>query len=121
MSLTPPRTTVAIASLFIAGCAVGSDYSRPALPLPQAWVAPIPQSTAHDGSTARLADWWALWDDPVLVELIDNAQNENANILVAAARIAAARATVTGVAAPFWPAAEAKASDNRSRANQGGN
>jgi outer membrane protein, multidrug efflux system len=100
----------------ITGCAVGPTYKQPELPLPSTWVAPVP----HDGNTAKLKDWWASWGDPVLIELIENAQKENATIAAAAARIDAARATVTSVAAPFWPSADAKASDNRSRSNQGG-
>lgn len=106
--------TAAVAA--VTGCAVGPTYKQPELPLPAAWVAPVP----HDGNTAKLKDWWASWGDPVLIELIENAQKENATVAAAAARIDAARATVTSVAAPFWPSADAKASDNRSRSNQGG-
>jgi outer membrane protein, multidrug efflux system len=107
---------VAAAMTFaLASCAVGPTYTAPTLPLPAAWVAPLP----HEGNTAKLKDWWAAWGDPVLVELIENAQRENATVTAAAARIDAARATVTSVASPFWPGVEAKASDNRSRNSQG--
>lgn len=109
-------TLMASAISALAGCAVGPTYKQPELPLPNAWVAPVP----HEGNTAKLKDWWASWGDAVLIELIENAQKENATVAAAAARIDAARATVTSVAAPFWPSADAKASNNRSRSNQGG-
>jgi outer membrane protein, multidrug efflux system len=112
-------TLAAVATASVAGCAVGPKYSPPVLPLPQAWIAPSQFATAHDGDTAKLKDWWASWGDPVLVELIDNAQKENATVLVAAARIDTARATLTSAGSPFWPSLDANASDNRSRSNQG--
>lgn len=112
-------TLAAAAVLSVAGCAVGPNYSRPALPLPQTWIAPAEFATAHAGDTAKLKDWWASWGDPVLAEIIDNAQKENSTVLAATARIDAARATVTSAGAAFWPGWDAKASDSRSRGNQG--
>jgi outer membrane protein, multidrug efflux system len=108
--------TTVIAASAMTGCAVGPTYKQPDLALPSAWVAPVPQ----EGKAAKLKDWWASWGDLVLLDLIENAQKENATVSVAAARIDAARATVTSVAAPLWPSADAKANDNRSRSNQGG-
>ncbi len=113
------HTLAAAAILSAAGCAVGPNYSPPAMPLPRTWSAPAAFATAHDGDTAKLKDWWVSWGDPVLVEIIDNAQKENSTVLVATARIDAARATVTSAGASFWPGLDAKASDNRSRSNQG--
>jgi outer membrane protein, multidrug efflux system len=112
-------TLIAAAVSCTAGCAVGPNYSAPVLPLPPTWVAPADFAIAHDGDTAKLKDWWASWGDNVLAELIQNAQKENASILVATARIDAARATLRSAGASFWPSLDAKASDNRSRSNQG--
>jgi outer membrane protein, multidrug efflux system len=100
----------------IAGCAVGPTYTRPDLPHPDAWVAPRP----HAGDAAQLKDWWAAWGDPVLVELIDNAQRENATVAIAAARIAASRASASAAGAGLWPSVATNASDSRSRVNQQG-
>jgi outer membrane protein, multidrug efflux system len=110
---------VAAAVACTAGCAVGPNYSPPVLPLPPTWVAPADFAIAHDGDTAKLKDWWASWGDTVLIELIANAQKENANILVAIARIDSARATLRSAGSSFWPSLDAKVSDTRSRSNQG--
>jgi outer membrane protein, multidrug efflux system len=114
-------TLIAACIASAAGCAVGPNYSPPTLPLPQTWIAPAEFATAHDGDTTKLKDWWASWGDPVLVELIDNAQKENSTVLIAAARIDAARATVISTGSSLWPGLTANASDNRSRGsnNQG--
>ena len=77
---------MAVASTFTA-CAIGPDYVRPASQHASQhaaqWVAPLP----HDGQTTSLINWWAQWNDPVLIELIDNAERENTTIAQAAARI----------------------------------
>ncbi len=103
-------------SATFAGCAVGPTYTPPVLPLPAAWVAPLP----HAGDAAKLKDWWAAWGDPVLLELVDSAQRENATVAIAAARIDASRAAAGAAGAGQWPSLEGKASANRSRSNQSG-
>jgi outer membrane protein, multidrug efflux system len=100
----------------LAGCVVGPAYVRPTTALPTGWIAPVP----HQGNTAELKNWWASWGDPVLLELIDNAQKENPNVAIAAARIDAARATVAAIASPTLPNVDAKADANRGRTNQFG-
>ena len=98
----------------LAGCAVGPTYTPPAPPLPPAWVAPLP----HRGSNANLKDWWASWGDPVLLELVDNAQRENPTVAIAAARIDASRAAATASGASLWPGITANASERRAQVNQ---
>ncbi|NOX84398.1 MAG: TolC family protein, partial [Chlorobi bacterium] len=47
--------------------------------------------------------WWEMFNDPVLDTLIKTALNENKDVLVAAARIDAARANVGYIKADQWP------------------
>lgn len=76
-------------SLSLAGCAsVGPDYQRPAIEIPSAWQAKLP----HGGETASLVNWWASFDDPVLVSLIESAQARHPSLEKAAAAIDSARA-----------------------------
>ncbi len=100
----------------ITGCAVGPSYTRPALPLPQAWVAPLP----HQGNVLSLHSWWARWEDPVLLELLDHAERENSTIAISAARISQARAAFTAAQSPLFPSLTGNANASRSRANSGG-
>jgi NodT family efflux transporter outer membrane factor (OMF) lipoprotein len=110
-----PQCKAIAMAIAISGCAVGPDYQRPALPLPRTWSAPLP----HQGDTGTLRDWWARWSDPILTDLIDSAQRENASVTIAAARIAQARAAVTAAASPFWPNISGNANANRSKGRSG--
>jgi outer membrane protein, multidrug efflux system len=53
-----------------------------------AWQAPLP----HNGSTAKLVDWWTQLGDPVFDELMQAAQQGNATLAGALTRVAQARA-----------------------------
>jgi outer membrane protein, multidrug efflux system len=109
-----PRASIAtiITTLLLtAGCAVGPDYVRPPTNTGPAWVAPLP----HDGNTASLVNWWSQWNDPVLVDLIDNAQRENTTIAQATARIAQSRANYQSLTALLFPSFIANANDIRSK------
>ena len=68
--------------LLLAGCAVGPDYKRPAVDVPQNW-------RFEDKEAKNVANtaWWQQFDDPVLNELIQIALQENKDVKIAAARI----------------------------------
>ena len=57
--------------------------------LPAAWYAP---PLPHQGQPAALAQWWARLGDPVLPELIAEAQAGSASVAAARAQVFAARA-----------------------------
>jgi multidrug efflux system outer membrane protein len=71
----------------LAGCAVGPDYERPAVPAPETW------RTAAEGA-GSLADltWSELFQDEALQSLIRVALEENKDLRLAAARVLEARA-----------------------------
>ena len=76
--------------LLLPACAVGPDYRKPDVPVPAQWQAPLP----HGGQTAALTNWWAQFDDPLLAELIAQAEKDSPTLAQAVARIAESRATV---------------------------
>ncbi len=99
---------LAIASA-LPGCAlVPPDTPAPAV-APPAWSAPFP----HAGSADALVDWWSRFDDPLLVQLIDAAQQNNPTLEQAALRIAEARANARIAGAALVPALDANASVSR--------
>lgn len=84
----------AIAATFLAGCAVGPDYRRPAVDVP----------VEHRGAAAgqdehSLADleWSQVFTDPVLTDMINTALANNFDLRAAAARVVEYRA-LAGVA-----------------------
>jgi NodT family efflux transporter outer membrane factor (OMF) lipoprotein len=111
--------TALLAVLGISGCAIGPDYVKPA-PIGsvamETWVAPLP----HDGSSGELVNWWQRWNDPVLVELLAQAQQQNRTIAQSSARITQARAAYRATTSALLPSFTANASDSRSKGGQGG-
>jgi NodT family efflux transporter outer membrane factor (OMF) lipoprotein len=103
----------------LAGCAIGPDYQRPALPVVTQWQAPLP--AAHAGQIGQLTEWWSRWNDAALTSLIDHAQTHNATLAQSAARIGEARATVSGQTAVLFPAFNARGSDSKSKGGNQGN
>ncbi|MFM7293653.1 MAG: efflux transporter outer membrane subunit [Burkholderiales bacterium] len=114
----PLTLTAFLAALGAGGCAIGPDYVKPA-PIGSvamaAWVAPIP----HDGTSVELVNWWQRWSDPVLVELLAQAQRQNRTIAQSSARITQARAAYRAATSALLPSAAANASDNRNKGGQG--
>lgn len=70
------------------GFKVGPEYGRPPAPVAAEWIqAGDPKVQAH-----HQADWWAVFQDPVLDSLIETAYRQNPSLRVAATRVLQARA-----------------------------
>jgi multidrug efflux system outer membrane protein len=100
---------------------VGPDYMPPSSQTPPAWQASQDAGViAHEGSTRRLADWWAQFKDPALDALIAAAQAQSATLAQAAASIERARADAIAAGVAAYPNLDAIASANRSAFTLGG-
>ena len=97
-----------LATALVAGCAMGPDYERPQVPDPEGY----DQPTVPGSSIANLA-WWELFQDPVLVELIETALFNNKEMAIAAARIEEARAALGFVRADQFPNVDGAARGTR--------
>lgn len=106
--------------VFLAGCAVGPDYSRPGIDAPTGWRTTPAQAT--EGSTEKdaLAGeanllWWQSFGDPVLDGLIVEGLQNNHDIKIAAARVAEAAGVLRMTRAQFFPQLGASAQAARAR------
>ncbi len=98
----------------LAGCAsVGPDYVKPDIDVPAAW-----REAPADGTKAQGPEWWKLYGDPVLDRLIAEALKNNANLMLAAARVEEARAIVSVVGADQQPQVSANAERRRTQFSQ---
>ena len=88
-------------ALWLAGCSLAPDYLKPQSAVPESW--PAARSAASEEIPT---DWWRAFDDPALVALVDEALGANANLQLAAARVAEARALLTGRQAERYPLLE---------------
>ena len=91
-----------------AGCMMGPKYKRPTVDVPQEYRAPAPQQAAQTSSlddkqqgdkqqgNQQLGNeqWWQVYQDPVLTQLIHTAIGQNYDVRIAAARVLEAQAQV---------------------------
>ena len=101
-------------ALLLGGCMVGPDYQRPAVELPAAY----PGATAAAPDAAALGtNWWTLFGDPVLNELVTTALANNTSVQRAVARIEEADANLRAVNATLFPEIDLNGAALRSRAS----
>jgi NodT family efflux transporter outer membrane factor (OMF) lipoprotein len=91
-----------LSALAVAGCAVGPDYRRPDVPLPDHYIAKAP-GQASGTSTSDQVAWWRTFDDPLLTHLVSLALEQNLDLAQAAARVRQARAGLAYARASLLP------------------
>jgi multidrug efflux system outer membrane protein len=84
------RIWVAVAALALSACTVGPDFMRPSYPTPATF-----RGESAPGPSLGDLEWWRVFEDETLQELIRIALRENYDIRLAAARILDARSQVT--------------------------
>jgi NodT family efflux transporter outer membrane factor (OMF) lipoprotein len=111
---TPKLALASLSALALSACAVGPDY-----------VAPPPRSASSGpflsadrpafAPTALPADWWRLYNDPVLDGLVADALAANTDLRQALARVERARASLRGARADRLPQTSISASATYNR------
>jgi multidrug efflux system outer membrane protein len=100
-----------VLALALGACApVGPDYVRPGFELPQSF----PDATATSDASLRV-DWWTLYADPQLNDLVASALQRNSDVRLAVARIEEADANLREANASFLPQIDLNAVPARSR------
>ncbi len=98
-SVSPAIAVLLLAIVLLSGCTmVGPDYVKPEAPEPEKWLEstdPKIQSKETDFS-----EWWAVFNDPILNDLIQAAYQQNLPLQIAGIRIYEARAQL-GIAFGF--------------------
>lgn len=92
----------------LTSCAVGPDYRRPEVPLPDRWHEPA-DAASVPASPTDLAGWWRAFGDPVLDSLVDAALTGNLDLKTTIARVREARALRVISAAGQFPSLGANA------------
>jgi multidrug efflux system outer membrane protein len=98
----------------LAGCAVGPDYQRPQLDVPDAIRgAPAGEKAQSVGDSS----WWDLYDDPKLRSLLSAALRNNPDLNAAIARIDEARAALGQATLGLVPTIDVQGSVSRSKSS----
>ncbi len=104
----------------LGGCAVGPDYVRPAVELPQTYKEQGPWKVAAPRQVDDRQRWWEAYGDPILNDLVNQANVANQTIQQAAAQYRQAQATAALARASLWPTAGVQAGATRARTNTNG-
>ncbi|BDV38095.1 efflux transporter outer membrane subunit [Methylocystis bryophila] len=110
----------------LAGCAVGPDFVTPPAPVADTWLEWRSHSLKSGAEEYR--DWWRVFHDPVLNQLIDIAYAQNLTLLSAGTKVLQARAELGVAIGEFYPQSQSVSSavsynraSNATPASQGGN
>ena len=91
--------------LLLSGCKLGPDYVRPPVQAPEAW-----KDNGQIDTTLANVEWWDLFQDSQLQELIRIALAENKDLKIAVERIEEARAFYGFQEADLYPHVDVNAS-----------
>ena len=95
----------------LAGCTtVGPDYQRPEMPLPGEFAA-----GSSEAGPPLASDWWTLYSDATLNELVATARANNADMRIAAAQVQEAEAVMRQARAALFPEVTGSFTRTRSR------
>lgn len=94
---------VLIAARLLTGCAVGPDYTRPEVAMPQRFQEQAAVDQRHASASSDLATWWAGFGDPQLTRFVALALEQNLDLAQAAARVTQARAGLGAANAALLP------------------
>ena len=99
--------------LLLAGCAVGPNYKRPHVHVPNQWTV----ASARETSTKapETDEWWSSFQDPELNSLIEQAVDRNLDLKLALERVQEARAARGIVRSVYFPSIDANVSATRLR------
>jgi len=123
----PMVTGAVAAALLLAGCAVGPDFRKPAVPDAKTYTSePLPAQTAsapvaggnaqHLESGADIpGDWWTLFRSPPLNALIERALKNNPDLAAARAALTVAHESALAQRGAYFPAVNADFSANRQK------
>jgi multidrug efflux system outer membrane protein len=105
--------------LSLAGCAVGPKYQRPAVPEPSQFKEGSASTADASGTPAiAYANWWRVFDDPVLDDLESQAVSANFDIRAAVARVGQAEAAARYARSFLSPTISLAAAASRNREAQ---
>lgn len=109
---------IVVAAVFLSGCqSIWPDYLRPKVDMPERYVETATQSK-EAGQIAN--NWWMLYQDQTLNDLMKKSLENNKDIKLAVARIEEADAVMREVGAFLLPQIDLDAGAKRSRVTEAG-
>ncbi len=95
-------------SLTLTGCLVGPDFEPPVIKTPEVY-----RFSDEDLNEVVNLNWWELFNDPFLFELVNTALENNKDTRIAISRIEEARAQLKFIGADRFPVIDVEGGANR--------
>ena len=116
----PGLIPLLLAATALSACEVGPNYHQPTAPTPGTYKEIQGWTAAQPSDAADRADWWTVFNDPVLNDLEQKVVVSNQNLAAAEAAYRQARAIVSEQRAALWPSVNGTGSATLSKAAGGG-
>ena len=99
--------------ILLPGCAVGPDYVKPNALVAQSYKESDGWKIAQPSEELPRGNWWGIYNDPVLDQLMNRVDINNQNLIGAEAQYRQATALLQQARAGLFPVVGANASENR--------
>jgi NodT family efflux transporter outer membrane factor (OMF) lipoprotein len=116
-----PLVATSLATVLLAGCAVGPDYVRPPVEVPAAYKEAGLWKAAEPHPVDARHAWWQRYGDTTLNGLVEQANDANQNIREAEGQYRQAKAIADAARAGFFPNVGAAATAGRGVSSVTGN
>ncbi|MEE8875998.1 efflux transporter outer membrane subunit [Pseudomonas helleri] len=108
-----------LTGVLLSACAVGPDYQRPELAVPQQFNAVDGWTRANPSDALERGAWWELYADPQLNALVAKLNSNNQSVAQAEAQFRQAQALVRNARGAFLPSADLSVGKTRSSQGTG--
>jgi len=105
---------VVAASLLLASCAIGPNYSKPPVDMPDKFKETEGWTLAKPADAVPKGKWWEVFQDPVLNGLEEQVEVSSQTLRISEARYRQAQAAVEAARAQFFPTIGGSAAVGRS-------
>lgn len=106
-----------VSAMWLSGCQIWPDYLRPKVEVPTQFIEQAKQGTAENKIASN---WWTLYQDPILNELVEKALVNNRDIRLAVAKIEESDAVLREIGAFLLPQVGLEAAGRRTRVTEAG-
>jgi NodT family efflux transporter outer membrane factor (OMF) lipoprotein len=99
---------IAATTAAVSGCMIGPDFKRPSAKLAARWTdttdpGATPASDAEAATEQQQRDWWKVFDDATLTQLVETAYQQSLTLQAAGVRVLQARAQLGLALGEFFP------------------
>ena len=113
---SPTLYSLLIICIALSACMVGPDYKPPKVQVPEDYrEVPDPALLRDKG---KIASWWEVFNDSMLMALIEESSRDNLDLKTAVARVKEARAQVGVEKGELYPVVDAEVQGTRARTSE---